>query len=121
MTRVLVVDDEKLNRLVISRLLAGAGYECDVAATGEEAIDLVGKTRYDVILMDNLLPGIDGTETTRRIRSRSDLDQPLIFGFSGYVDAERTRTALSAGMDDVLQKPLDLEALAAAITRHRDS
>jgi CheY-like chemotaxis protein len=121
MMKVLLVDDEKLNRLVIAKLLSGAGYECDVTATGEEAIERIGETRYDVILMDNLLPGIDGAETTRRIRSLRDREQPLILGFSGYVDTEKRRQALSAGMNDVLEKPLDLEALAAAINRHRGS
>ncbi|MFP4211708.1 MAG: response regulator [Alkalispirochaeta sp.] len=117
--KILVVDDEKLNRLVIVRLLEGAGYECDVVETGEEALDRVAETRYDAILMDNLLPGIDGVETTRQIRARTDLEQPLIFGFSGYIDAARTRDSLSAGMDAILEKPLSLDALSAAIKRHR--
>jgi signal transduction histidine kinase/ligand-binding sensor domain-containing protein/DNA-binding NarL/FixJ family response regulator len=118
--RVLVVDDDPVNRRVALALLAELGVEAVEAESGRAAIAELGRSRADLVLMDCSMPGMDGYETTRRIREGGeggpDPRTPIVAMTASARAADRDR-ALAAGMDDYVAKPVTLEALAAALER----
>ncbi len=116
--RVLLADDAPVNRLVASLYLEKLGYQVDMATSGDEALRAVQRTRYDAVLMDCLMPDMDGYEATRRIRSLEGPARttPIIAMTSSAMVGDR-EDCLQAGMDDYLSKPLDAKLLAAALAR----
>ena len=121
--RVLVVDDCKTNRLILSRFLAKTACRIQVASCGREAVDFVRASAYGVVLMDIQMPQMDGVEATQYIRAieREEGRPPsLIVAVTANVmpaDIERFR---AAGIDDVLSKPVSKKDLLATISRlHR--
>lgn len=114
---VLCVEDNPYGRIVLNTILTELGHRADFVGTGEAAVDAVANGRYDAVLMDVTLPGIDGFEATRRIRA---LPQPAgaltIIGISGRANATDAAPGQTAGMDGYLAKPLSPSALAAALS-----
>jgi two-component system, OmpR family, KDP operon response regulator KdpE len=109
---ILVVDDEPQIRRVLRSTLSFRGYVISEATSGEEALELVGKLKPDLILLDVNLPGISGVETCREIRRSSDA--PIIM--LTVRKAERDKVvALDAGADDYVTKPFSIEELLARI------
>jgi CheY-like chemotaxis protein len=104
--RVLCVEDNPYGRVVHSAVLRELGYRVDFAGSGEAAVEMVTGNKYDVVLMDVALPGIDGMETTRRIRV---LPRPAgrvpIIGVSGRTEPRDAAAAKAAGMNAYLRKP----------------
>jgi PAS domain S-box-containing protein len=117
--RVLVVEDDHLNRLTAVKLLERLGCAADGVSGGAEALDRLERTAYDAVLMDIQMPGMDGMETTRRIRASS---RP---GVSGLFVAAVTAHALKgdrevflrAGMNAYLSKPVDIDELGAVLSQ----
>ncbi len=112
MRLLLVEDDKELCRLT-ALLLGQAGYETDCCADGEECIYYAENTQYDVILLDRMLPSMEGTEVLKRLRKKG-ITAPVIMvtaldGISDRVDG------LDAGADDYLVKPFEIEELLARI------
>lgn len=111
--KVLLVDDVPENMTLLRKVLQRAGYVIICAASGEDALECFMKERPDVVLMDMLLPGMDGCETTVRLR---ELDAgrwvPIIF-VSAMIDNADIVRALEAGGDDYIGKPVDLSLLLA--------
>jgi CheY-like chemotaxis protein/HPt (histidine-containing phosphotransfer) domain-containing protein len=118
--RVLVVEDSKVNQLVTLGLLEQLGYDVDLAINGLEAVEAAASGRYDAILMDCLMPVMDGYEATARIRALPGAahSTPIVALTASAMSDDRTR-CLEAGMDDYVSKPLDPPALAAALARCR--
>ncbi len=118
--RVLVVEDEPANRAYVARVLAGSGIEFDEAGSGTEALKLCERQEYALILMDVMMPGLDGLETVRKLRERErpGRARPAIIGLSALVFADEAQRCLEAGMDDFLAKPVTPDALRAAVERH---
>ncbi len=114
--RVLVVDDNAVNRLVAQRLLDKSGCEVTVAADGPSALAAVAKQSFDVVLMDVHMPEMDGLEVTRRIRASLNAATRII-GLSASADREDVEACRSAGMNDFLAKPLTQARLVAALGR----
>ena len=113
--RVLVVDDIDSNRRLAQALLRRFGHISDAATSGLEAVEMAMTGRYDVILMDVQMPDVDGMEATRRIRARlGAAPLRIIAATANAVPGDRER-CLAAGMDDYLSKPIQHEALRAAI------
>jgi signal transduction histidine kinase/CheY-like chemotaxis protein len=118
-TTVLVVDDNQVNLMVAEGLLRRYGVEVHTAAGGLEAIDMIVKEQYDIVFMDHMMPGMDGIEATRRIRS-------LGGRFANLVIVALTANALSGiratfikeGMDDFLSKPIMVKELKAILGKH---
>jgi signal transduction histidine kinase/CheY-like chemotaxis protein/ligand-binding sensor domain-containing protein len=111
--RVLVVDDNGVNRLLVSRLLTGLGHQVIEAAGGEEAVALAERERIDVVLMDLHMPDLDGFAATSRIRAtemHSGRHVRVIALTASASLAERER-AFDAGMDDFLPKPIEPDEL----------
>ena len=117
--RALVVEDNAVNRELLTTLLTPFGIEIDTAGDGAEAIEAVGRGRYDIILMDMQMPVMDGLTATRRIRDLRDRDAAAtpIVAMTANVLPEQVARCREAGMDDHLGKPINLPQLLAAIDR----
>jgi len=118
--RVLLVEDNFVNQRVAVYMLAKLGHRVDVAKHGREAIDMLGKSGYDLVLMDCQMPEMDGFEATRIIRDRSspvlDHEIPVIAMTANAFPEDRAR-ALACGMNDFLAKPVDRPVLAAMLDK----
>ncbi len=115
--RILVAEDNVINQKVALLLLRQLGYAADVAAGGEETLAALRRQRYDVILMDVQMPGMDGLEATRRIHDEWPAEErPRIIAMTANTLREDRETCLAAGMDDYLSKPVLLEDLRAALS-----
>jgi DNA-binding response OmpR family regulator len=118
-TRILVVDDERFFREGIRDALVAAGLECATASTGVEALELATDPSFGVIVLDVVLPGLDGLEVLRRLRERQPELRVIIL--SAYTDQERVLEALRLGAFDYLAKPLHDEELVLAVRRALES
>jgi CheY-like chemotaxis protein len=116
--RILVADDNATNQKVAQRMLQRLGYRGDVASTGAEAVNLLGKGHYDAVLMDCQMPEMDGYEASRQIRhnERGGRHVPIIAMTADALPGERER-CLAAGMDDYISKPVKLHVVAAVLER----
>jgi signal transduction histidine kinase len=120
--RVLVVEDDVVNRQVIELFLTKIRLTPKFAHDGESAIRLAAAETFDVILMDCQLPGIDGMETTRRIRRKLEGGRPLkIIALTANTGRNIRDACLAAGMDDFLSKPVRLEFLVDVLRRNLPS
>ena len=111
--RVLVVEDTARMGELIRRGLREHGYSVDLAATGEDALWLASETPYDVVVLDVLLPDLDGFEVCRRMRE-ADRWSPVLMLTAKDAVADRV-AGLDAGADDYLTKPFDFVELLARI------
>jgi PAS domain S-box-containing protein len=116
--RVLLVEDSKVNQLVAGLMLEELGYQVDIRVNGAEAVEAVKENEYVAVLMDCLMPVMDGYEATAQIRR---LDEPSrhtpIVAVTATAMAGDREKCLLAGMDDYVSKPLEQQALAAALAR----
>ncbi len=111
--RVLVVDDEPYITDLLGAALRFEGFEVDVAATGSEAVDMARRQVHDLVLLDVMLPDIDGAEVCRRLRA-GGVGVPVLFLTAR--DATEDKVAgLQAGADDYVTKPFSLDELVARI------
>jgi signal transduction histidine kinase/CheY-like chemotaxis protein len=113
--RMLVAEDNEVNRTIASALLARLGLQSDVAEDGQVALDKVRDGRYDLVLMDMRMPRMDGLESTRRIRALTLDGQPRIVALTANAFEEDRQACLAAGMDGFLAKPYRLDDLAALV------
>ncbi len=113
--RVLLVEDNAINRKVASRMLHKLGIEPAVAENGREAVEALLAGNYDLVLMDVQMPEMDGMEATRRIRGLSLRNQPRIVAMTANAVEGDREACLEAGMDDYVAKPVRFEALEAAL------
>lgn len=114
---VLVVDDSSTSRFLMTRMLEQRGHSTESAYDGSEAIDMFERDKFDAILMDIMMPGVDGFEATRFVREKDggSVQRPRIIGVSAFADEENTARGHDAGMDAMLEKPLRPDALFALI------
>ncbi|EFC83315.1 response regulator transcription factor [Parafrankia sp. EUN1f] len=111
--RVLVVDDDDAVRESLERSLRFEGYEVRTAADGVDALDLVGREQLDIVVLDVMMPRMDGLETCRRLRGRGN-DVPVLMLTARDALADRV-SGLDVGADDYLVKPFALEELFARL------
>jgi two-component system, sensor histidine kinase and response regulator len=105
--RVLLVEDNHINREVTVELLKAVGLTVDVACDGHEAVAHAGLRRYDLVLMDVQMPGLDGLEATRRIRTLAGHGATPIVAMTASAFSEDRAACLAAGMNDHIGKPFD--------------
>jgi CheY-like chemotaxis protein len=117
-TRVLLVEDNPVNRLLAMALFKRLGVTAEAVETGEAALEWLAARRFDLVFMDVRLPGLDGLETTRRLRcAESDGRRVPVIALTANATAADKRACLAAGMDDFLVKPVDADSLADVIAR----
>lgn len=114
---VLVVDDNPVNRLVVTSLLAPIGVETAVAASGAAAIASVGEQTFDVILMDIAMPDMGGVEAMNRIRDALGDNAPPVVAASAHALTHEVEGYLAQGFDDYLTKPITRDALCGVLRR----
>lgn len=109
--RVLVVEDNAINRMIVNKLLAKLGITADNSVDGLEAVSAVQAKTYDVILMDMQMPRMDGISATRKIRELCDLTQPHIIALTANAFEDDRQRCFEAGMNDFLSKPIVFDTL----------
>lgn len=117
--RVLLVDDNEVNRAIGTRILERLGYRVDTASDGSAALEAHASKRYDAIVMDCHMPGVDGYDCTRSIRAREGTSgrRTPIVALTANAGDENRRQCLEAGMDDYLTKPVEAARLREALVR----
>ena len=113
--RIVVVEDDPAIQRVLSLALRVAGYEVESASSGDAGLDLVLRTRPDLVLLDLMLPGLDGISVCRRLRSDATTRAIPIIMLTAKVAAEDIVRGLDAGADDYVTKPFQKDVLLARI------
>jgi len=115
MPKILLVEDNEMNRDMLSRRLVRARYEVIIAEDGARGVAMATSDRPDLILMDMSLPVIDGWEATRRIKATPELHKIPIIALTAHAMATDRDKALEAGCDDYDTKPIELQRLLGKI------
>ena len=109
--KVLLVEDNEMNRDMLSRRLARNGYEVVMAVDGQQAVTMAGSESPDIILMDMSLPVVDGWEATRRVKADPATQAIPVIALTAHAMAEDEKKARDAGCDDFDTKPVDIQRL----------
>lgn len=117
MPRILLVDDEEMNRDFLQRRLQKRGYEVITAVDGRDACTRVTDLRPDLILMDMMMPNMDGLEATRSLRAVPETRHIPVIALTAQAMAGDREKVVEAGCDDYATKPIDLPALLEKIQR----
>jgi signal transduction histidine kinase len=117
--RILVVEDDEINRELAQDLLASQGALVDSAANGQLALDMLQRQQYDCVLMDCQMPVMDGYTATQRIREQPEFSKLPIIAMTANVMANDRDHVLESGMNDFIAKPIDLELMLKTIARWR--
>ena len=116
--KILLVEDNDINRLLATKLFARLGYEIETATDGTEAVESVNKAFYDIVFMDVQMNTMDGLTATRTIRSSYNLkEQPIIVAMTAFASPEDRQACLDAGMNDYTPKPITMEDLERMIKK----
>jgi CheY-like chemotaxis protein len=119
--RVLVVEDNSINRLIAAELLDRLGVQFEAAEDGAEALEKLEAASFDLVLMDCLMPRLDGYAATREWRAREQARgrAPIpIVAVTANATADDRARCLASGMNDLVGKPIHLDGLAALIARY---
>lgn len=113
--RILVVEDNDANRVMLCRRLNKHGYATTEAADGREALAAINKTRFDLVLCDIMMPGVDGYQVLRELKADPDFAPIPIVMISAVDEVESIARCIEMGADDYLQKPYDPVLLQARV------
>jgi two-component system, cell cycle response regulator DivK len=120
MSKILLVEDNEMNRDMLSRRLIRKGYEVVMALDGLQAVEMAASEQPDVILMDMSLPGLDGWEATRQIKAAAPTRTIPVIALTAHAMSGDREKALEAGCDDYDTKPIDLPRLLEKVTAALD-
>ena len=115
MPKILLVEDNEMNRDMLSRRLARKGFEVEMAVDGKQGVEMALANAYDLILMDMSLPEIDGWEATRRVREGHGEKRVPIIALTAHAMSGDREKAMAAGCDDYDTKPVELDRLLGKI------
>jgi serine phosphatase RsbU (regulator of sigma subunit) len=115
---VLLVDDNPRNLQMLLQILDGKGYSLLVAKSGEQAVEIARKSRPAVVLLDVMMPGIDGFETCRRLKSARETRDAAVLFLSAAGETDRKLTGFAAGGVDYITKPIQGEEVVARVNTH---
>ena len=122
MFHILVVDDDKHTRKLLRAVLENAHYTVTTATNGEEALEALDKEHIDLVVLDIMMPKMDGLQAAKAIRAmqteRPDAEEIPIIALSANAFAEDVQTSLDAGMNGHISKPLNVAEVAKAIARN---
>ena len=116
--KVLIVEDNEVNQLVLKSFVKKMGFQSDSAMNGQEAVDLISKQNYSIILMDCQMPVMDGFDATKAIRKILGWNNriPIIAVTANAMEGDRDR-CLQSGMDDYLKKPVSMDRLRTSMEK----
>jgi two-component system cell cycle response regulator DivK len=117
MPKVLLVEDNEMNRDMLSRRLTRRGFDVVFAADGQQGVDLARSEKPDIILMDMSLPVMDGWEATRRIKEDGTMRRIPVIGLTAHAMSGDREKAIEAGCDDYDSKPVEIDRLLGKINR----
>ncbi len=120
LSRALIVDDITVNRIMMKKVIDKLGITCDQAGSGQEALQMIDKESYELVLMDITMPDIDGVEVTRRIRTMNLKHQPVIVAVTATAVDSFRQEAEDAGMEAYITKPFRLEELKRVLKEYFD-
>jgi DNA-binding NtrC family response regulator len=115
LSQILVIDDEPANRQALTLLLTRAGYEVQEAASGEEALEILQKTPFEIIITDLFLPGVSGIDILKRVKEDSPYTNVILI--TGHASAESAVEAMKEGAFDYITKPFNFEQLKVLIAK----
>ncbi len=115
--KILVVDDDKTTRKMISLILKSKGYEVVTAENGLEALQKLGLEKINLILTDMNMPYMDGIELTRQVRANPDFSDIPVVMITTEADEDEKKRAFEAGVDDYLVKPTNAEQITESMKR----
>jgi len=118
MAKVLVVDDDEMNRDMLSRRLKRKGFDVSIAVNGKEAVDMTRADKPDIVLMDLSMPVMDGYEATGILKEDEATKSIPIVGLSAHAMVGDREKAINAGCDDYDTKPVDLPRLLGLIEKY---
>ena len=114
---ILLAEDNEINQQIAREILEGAGFLVDIANNGAEAVNMVSRKQYDLVLMDVQMPEMDGHEATMRIRQQPAFEHLPILAMTAGAMTEDKQRARQAGMNDHVAKPIEIRALFGALAR----
>lgn len=114
---ILVVDNSRTNLNVVGERLTALGYFTALADNGGEALDLIAGRGFDLVVLDMMMPGMNGLQVLAELRSRTETSDLPVIVVTAQSDPAAAVAALAAGADDHLAKPFDFDVLAARIER----
>jgi len=117
MPKVLLVEDNEMNRDMLSRRLVRRGFEVLVAVDGQQGIEVAGRESPDIILMDMSLPVLDGWEASRQLKANQGTQAIPLIALTAHAMAGDRERAIEAGCDDYDTKPIEFQRLAEKIDR----
>lgn len=113
MKRILVVDDNPVNRKLATAMLRKGGWEVEDAENGALALEKLATSRYQAVLLDISMPGIGGEDVCRQIRANDSLQGLRVVAYTAHALESEKLTIMSAGFDDIVIKPVTMDALLA--------
>jgi CheY-like chemotaxis protein len=117
MARILLVEDNEMNRDMLSRRLVRRGHEVLIAVDGEQGVSMAGSECPDLILMDMSLPVVDGWEATRRLKASDGTSAIPVIALTAHAMESDREKAMAAGCDDYDTKPVEFDRLLGKIQR----
>ena len=117
MSKILIVEDNEMNRDMLSRRLVKRGYDVDIAVDGEQGLAMARSTPPALILMDMSLPGVDGWEATRQLKTMPETRGVPVIALTAHAMAGDREKALAAGADDFDTKPVEFDRLLGKIAQ----
>lgn len=116
--KVLVVDDSMTNVFLLQTLLEEKNYEVMFCYDGKEAIEHVDNEEFDLILLDLMMPNLDGFDVLRHLNNKEDPSQTKVIIITAREDTESQRKALELGATEYLTKPVDIDELMTRVSNH---
>ena len=113
--RVLAVDDIPLNLLLVKKMLVRFNFQLETATGGQEALDSIARSKPDLILLDLMMPGIDGYEVIRRLKSNPETANIRIIILTALTSGEDVSKGFNMGADDYIMKPIIMERLLTSV------
>ena len=117
MAKILLVEDNEMNRDMLSRRLIKKGYEVVIAVNGQEGVDMATSEKPDLILLDMSLPKMDGWTAAGHLKANPDTKDIPVIALTAHAMAEDKEKALAAGCDDFDTKPVDFKGLREKIDK----
>lgn len=114
--RILVVDDDRVNRMVLQKMLERRGLQVACAESGEQALQMAKASRFDLVLMDWQMPGMGGGEATRALRGLTGYAKVPVVALTGNGD-DNMVACFQSGMNDFMQKPVDMDTLGEMVSK----